>query len=366
MKSKGADVRPPLRQLTLSRRRAARKARRRRPRAGARHRARHEPRPRPRQPAGQRLHADLSRRAGARARASATGIKVHGARAQGHGEARHGLAAVGRAAAATSRRKFIVLEYRGGPKKQKPVVLVGKGITFDTGGISLKPAAEMDEMKFDMCGAAACSARCTRSREMKLPVNVVGLIPATENMPGGRATKPGDIVTSMSGQTVEILNTDAEGRLILCDALTYAERYEPEAVDRHRDADRRLRDRARATSPRGLFTNNDALARELARRRRRRLRPRLAPAAVGRLPGAAEEQLRRLRQHRRAPGRQHHRRVLPVALHQEVRLGASRHRRHGVEERQGEGRDRPAGAAAHAVPDRAARAAGRSQRASAA
>lgn len=126
--------------------------------------------------------------------------------------------------------KLIVLEYRGLPKMEKPIVLVGKGVTFDTGGISLKPAAEMDEMKFDMSGAASVLGTLTAVAEMKLPLNLVGIIPATENMPGGNATKPGDVVTSMSGQTIEILNTDAEGRLILCEALSYAERYKPDAV----------------------------------------------------------------------------------------------------------------------------------------
>jgi len=126
--------------------------------------------------------------------------------------------------------KLIVLEYQGGKKNQKPIALVGKGVTFDTGGTSLKPAAEMDEMKYDMSGAGSVLGTLKAIAEMRLPINVVGIIPATENMPGSRATKPGDIVTSMSGQTIEILNTDAEGRLILCDALTYAERYEPSAV----------------------------------------------------------------------------------------------------------------------------------------
>jgi len=109
-------------------------------------------------------------------------------------------------------------------------VLVGKGVTFDTGGISLKPGEGMDEMKYDMCGAASVLGTFKAIARMELPINVVGLIPTTENMPGGSATKPGDIVTSMSGQTIEVLNTDAEGRLILCDALTYAERFEPVAV----------------------------------------------------------------------------------------------------------------------------------------
>ena len=126
--------------------------------------------------------------------------------------------------------KFVILRYSGAGKKERPVVLVGKGITFDTGGISLKPAAEMDEMKFDMCGAASVLGTLRAAAELKLKLNVVGLIPTCENMPGGAATKPGDIVTSMSGQTVEILNTDAEGRLILADALSYAERYDPQAV----------------------------------------------------------------------------------------------------------------------------------------
>jgi len=126
--------------------------------------------------------------------------------------------------------KLIVLEYHGGKRGSKPVVLVGKGVTFDTGGISIKPAAAMDEMKFDMCGAASVMGAISAAADLKLPLDVVGIIPATENMPGGRATKPGDIFTSMSGQTIEVLNTDAEGRLILCDALTYAERFNPAAV----------------------------------------------------------------------------------------------------------------------------------------
>jgi len=126
--------------------------------------------------------------------------------------------------------KLIVLRYAGGAKKHKPVVLVGKGITFDTGGVSLKPAGEMDEMKFDMSGAGSVLGALRALAGMKAPVNVIGVIPACENMPGGAATRPGDVVKTLSGQTVEILNTDAEGRLILCDALTYAERFQPEVV----------------------------------------------------------------------------------------------------------------------------------------
>ena len=126
--------------------------------------------------------------------------------------------------------RFIVLRYDGAAKAVAPVVLIGKGITFDTGGISLKPGSEMDEMKFDMCGAASVLGIFRALAELQPALNVVGLIPASENMPGGRAVKPGDVVTSMSGQTIEILNTDAEGRLVLCDALTYAERFKPRAV----------------------------------------------------------------------------------------------------------------------------------------
>ncbi len=155
--------------------------------------------------------------------------------------------------------RFIELRYNGAARDQAPVVLVGKGITFDTGGISIKPAAEMDEMKFDMCGAASVLGTFRALGEMQPTINVVGLIPACENMPDGRAVKPGDVVTSMSGQTIEILNTDAEGRLVLCDALTYAARFKPAAVV----------DIATLTGAcvialggvrSGLFANDDALA----------------------------------------------------------------------------------------------------------
>ncbi len=126
--------------------------------------------------------------------------------------------------------KFIVLKHLGGKAKDAPVVLVGKGITFDTGGISIKPGAAMDEMKYDMCGAASVLGTFRAIGEIGLKQNVIGIIAACENMPSGRATKPGDIVTSMNGLTIEVLNTDAEGRLVLCDALTYAERFNPAAV----------------------------------------------------------------------------------------------------------------------------------------
>jgi leucyl aminopeptidase len=158
--------------------------------------------------------------------------------------------------------KLIVLTYQGSKEDAKPIVLVGKGVTFDTGGISLKPAAEMDEMKYDMCGAASVLGTIKAVARMALPINLTVIVPATENMPGSKATRPGDIVTSMSGQTIEILNTDAEGRLILCDALTYAERFEPDTVI----------DVATLTGAcvvalggvaSGLFSNNDSLARDL-------------------------------------------------------------------------------------------------------
>lgn len=158
--------------------------------------------------------------------------------------------------------KLIVMEYHGGARDAQPVVLVGKGITFDAGGVNIKSASEMDEMKFDMCGAASVFGALRAAALMKLPLNVVGIIPATENMPDGDATKPGDVVTTMSGQTVEILDTDSEGRLVLADALTYAERYKP-AV---------LIDVATLTGAvvtalgeiaSGVFSDSDALVREV-------------------------------------------------------------------------------------------------------
>ncbi len=158
--------------------------------------------------------------------------------------------------------KLIVMQYSGGKPKSKPVVLVGKGLTFDAGGISLKPSASMDEMKYDMCGGASVIGAMAACVEMQLPINLVCIIPASENLPDGNANKPGDIVASMSGQTIEVLNTDAEGRLILCDALTYAERFNPAVVI----------DIATLTGAcvvalgapaTGLLSNNDTLAEEL-------------------------------------------------------------------------------------------------------
>lgn len=165
--------------------------------------------------------------------------------------------------------RFIVLRLAGKPAKKGtkasdgPIVLVGKGITFDAGGISLKPAATMDEMKYDMCGAASVLGSFRALAELELPLDVIGLIPACENLPSGKANKPGDVVTSMAGLTIEILNTDAEGRLVLCDALTYAERFKPSTVI----------DIATLTGAcvvalghvnTGLFTKDDALAEALS------------------------------------------------------------------------------------------------------
>jgi len=158
--------------------------------------------------------------------------------------------------------KLIIMRYQGGTSDQRPVVLVGKGLTFDAGGISIKPAAEMDEMKYDMCGGAGVLGAVQAICELGLPINLIGVVPASENLPDGDANKPGDIVKSLSGQTIEILNTDAEGRLILCDALTYSERFEPALVI----------DLATLTGacvvalgkhPSGLFTADDKLAQEL-------------------------------------------------------------------------------------------------------
>ncbi len=126
--------------------------------------------------------------------------------------------------------RMVIFEYNGGKRGDKPLALVGKGVTFDAGGISLKPPARMDEMKYDMCGAASVFGAIVAACELELPINLVGVTPAVENLPGGNATKPGDILTSLSGQTIEVLNTDAEGRLILCDALTYVSRYKPRTV----------------------------------------------------------------------------------------------------------------------------------------
>ncbi len=158
--------------------------------------------------------------------------------------------------------KLIVLNYAGGKPESKPIVIIGKGLTFDAGGISLKPGAGMDEMKYDMCGGASVLGTLQAAAAMDLNINIIGIVPSSENMPDGDANKPGDVVTSMSGLTIEILNTDAEGRLILCDALTYAKKFNPEVVI----------DLATLTGacivalgrvPSGLLGNDDALCNDL-------------------------------------------------------------------------------------------------------
>jgi leucyl aminopeptidase len=170
--------------------------------------------------------------------------------------------AVGQASAQPC--KFIVMQYSRGGSAARPIVLIGKGVTFDTGGISLKPGASLDEMKFDMCGAASVFGAMKTIARLRLPLNVVGIVPAVENMPGGSATRPGDVVTSMSGQTIEILNTDAEGRLALADALTYSERFHPACViDVATLTGACVVALGNQTS--GLFANDDALADELLR-----------------------------------------------------------------------------------------------------
>ena len=166
-------------------------------------------------------------------------------------------------AGASEPAKLIVAEYKGSKSKSKPIVIVGKGITFDTGGVSLKPSNGMDEMKYDMCGAATTIGLLQMVSELKLSINAVFIVPACENVVGSRATKPGDIVTAMSGTTIEVLNTDAEGRLILADALTYAQKFKPELII----------DMATLTGAcvvalgkhmSGLMTNSESLANELS------------------------------------------------------------------------------------------------------
>ncbi len=241
--------------------------------------------------------------------------------------------------------RLIVLEYRGGPQRAAPVALCGKGVTFDTGGISIKPAPKMDEMKFDMCGAASVLGAMAALGELQPACNVVAIVPSCENMPGGQATRPGDIVKSMSGQTVEILNTDAEGRLILCDAITYARRYKP----------RYFIDVATLTGAcvvalghvyAGLFSNDEDLAQALLAAGERSL------DLAWHMPVNEEygESLRSnfadfansgTREGGASVGRE-----LPVALRRRLALGASGYRRRRVAVQLEQRRHRPAGAAA--------------------
>ena len=246
--------------------------------------------------------------------------------------------------------KLIVMRYDGGRAGQAPVVLVGKGVTFDSGGISLKQPPGMDEMKFDMTGAASVFGSIKAVAEMGLKLNVIGVVPACENMPSGRATKPGDIVRSMSGQTIEVINTDAEGRLILCDALTYARRFKPAVIV----------DIATLTGAcvialgahlSAVMSNDDELAGELKAAGRARRRPLLAHADGRGIPRAAEEQFRGLHEFLRPRGWCDHGGLLPGEIHRWHALGAPRHRGHGVPDRCAERQHGPAGALARGFPD---------------
>ena len=247
--------------------------------------------------------------------------------------------------------KFIVMKHMGGKKNDAPVVLVGKGITFDTGGISLKarPRHGRDEIRHGRRRLGAGHLQAPSAR-WGWSLNVVGVIASCENMPSGRATKPGDIVTSMAGLTIEILNTDAEGRLVLCDALAYAERFNPAAVV----------DIATLTGAcivalghhnSGLFARDDDASNHLvaagtAGRRFASGRHRLAPADRGVVQRSAEIELCRSGQYRFAGRRQLHRRGFPRKLYEELHLGAPGYRRYGMEIGRRQGCHRPSGAAA--------------------
>ncbi len=263
---------------------------------------------------------------------------------------------------------IVVMQYNGGAKGEQPYALVGKGITFDTGGISLKPGLGMDEMKYDMCGAASVLGTFRAVLELQLPINLVGLLACAENMPSGKATRPGDIVTTLSGQTVEILNTDAEGRLVLCDTLTYAERFKPRAViDVATLTGACIVALGSHTS--GLLGNDQELAQQLLGageqagdrawqlplfdEYQEQLDSPFADIANigGPKAGTVTAACFLSRQHRRAEGRHRHRGLLPVTLHQTVSLGASGHRRYRLDQRrQGKGRNRPTGPAADPIP----------------
>jgi hypothetical protein len=261
------------------------------------------------------------------------------------------LLAVGRGSANPPR--LVVLRYTGAGDA-KPFALVGKGITFDTGGINLKTQGGIEEMKFDMCGAATVIGTFFAAATMKLPAQLVTVVAAVENMPDGNAYRPSDVLTSMSGKTIEVGNTDAEGRLVLCDALTYYAAFRAAGDRRRGHADRRLRDRARQ-----IRARPDEQARRPRRRiiecRRKCFRSRLAPAAVGRIPADDRLRVRRHLQHRRQGRRRDHCRLLPVALHRRPALGASGHRRHQLGRRpQGPGQRSPVGLLSQWLLDRCA------------
>ena len=224
--------------------------------------------------------------------------------------------------------RLVVMHWNGGKAKDKPVAFVGKGVVFDTGGISIKPAAGMEDMKGDMGGAAAVTGLMHALAARKAKVNVVGIIGLVENMLDGNAQRPGDIVTSMSGQTIEVLNTDAEGRLVLADALWYCnDRFKPQFMINLATLTGAIMV-ALGQHHAGLFSNNDELAEPPVRRRAGDAGEAVAHAARPRIRQADRFQERRHEEHRRPLWRRDHRGAVPAALRQGHALGASRHRRH--------------------------------------
>ena len=226
--------------------------------------------------------------------------------------------------------KFIILEYQGA-NGERPVALVGKGVTFDSGGISIKPAQYMDEMKYDMSGAATVLGVMRAVAELALPIDLVGLIPTTENLPSGTATRPGDVVTSFSGQTIEGPQHGCRGSSHPVRRAELRGALQSRRGHRHRHPDGRLRHRTRSARQRTVQQPGEPRQRAAQRRALHR-RPGLGAAPVGRIPGAAQEQLCRHGQHWRPRGGSHHGGELSGAVHQEVPLGAPGHRRHGLED----------------------------------
>ena len=306
-----------------------------------RHRRGRDPGARVRQPARQRMHARPGSASRRRRSARSFDLEVEVLdRKQIEKLGMGAFLAVAQGSAEPPR--FIVARYQGAAKGEAPVVLVGKGITFDTGGISIKPAAEMDEMKFDMCGAASVLGTLHAVAKLKPRLNLVCIVPTCENMPGGKAIKPGDVVTSMSGQTVEILNTDAEGRLILCDALTYAERLQAGGGGRRRHPDRRLRDRPRP-SPLGPVLRDDGVADKLLAASRAALDPCWRMPLDEEYGEALKSNFADMGNVGGRPGGAITAAMFLQPLHRQVPLGPPRHRRHRLEVGRGQGRDRPAG-----------------------
>ena len=221
------------------------------------------------------------------------------------------------------------MTYRGDPSSNEVLALVGKGLTFDSGGISIKPAEAMHEMKYDMCGGAGVIAAMYAIGKLKPKLNVIGVIPSSENLPGPRAMKPGDILRAMNGKTIEVINTDAEGRLILADALCYArELGATKLVDAATLTGAVVIALGHAAS--GVMSNDDAFVGSVPQGRRRHRRTLLAPAALRRLRQADQERYRRSQEYRRPPGRRRNGRRVPAELRGRRTVDPSRHRRHGV------------------------------------